>query len=143
MPANEIRRLGAGSVRPGGDAMTAPFEITRFQKERGALTKRIVPAADGSVQSDASPCLMSRGFARRVRLENAVALANLIDTIKSDEALSLGRLRHDLSDRVEVVTKRNGLTFISQFQICSIPMLSGRLAHCLNTCQCSFAARAV
>ena len=82
------------------------FEITVFAKRDGPLTKRISLEPDGSVRSDGSQCLMTRGIARRAAITEMQDLGALIDSLKSDEALGLGTLRADLPDQVEIVTKR-------------------------------------
>jgi hypothetical protein len=50
---------------------------------------------------------MVRGRARRAELNGIRALANLIDTLGSDEALALGRLHSDLPDEVKVALKKD------------------------------------
>jgi hypothetical protein len=83
------------------------FEITVFAKtDDGALTKQISLGQDGTIRSDGSACLMARGTARRARVRNVGELAELIEGMRSSEALALGRLREDLPDAVEVVPKR-------------------------------------
>ncbi len=84
---------------------TATAEVTVFRKAHGVLTKKISLTADGSVQSDGNECVMSRGEAKRVRIIGVNALATLIKHLQSDQALALGRLRADLPDTVQVVTK--------------------------------------
>jgi hypothetical protein len=81
------------------------IEITTFTKTAGALTKRISLAADGTVKSDGSACLMAHGSAQRMRLAGADDLAALIEGAQSNQALALGVLRPGLPDRVTVVTK--------------------------------------
>jgi hypothetical protein len=87
-------------------------ELTIFRKAGGILSKRIALSAKGEVQADGSECRMAQGTARRIKLDGPASLAQLIDRMRSDEALSLGRLRDDLPEEVEVVTKRelNGST---------------------------------
>jgi hypothetical protein len=81
------------------------IEVTTFTKTAGALTKRISLAADGTVKSDGSACLMAHGSAQRMRLAGADDLAALIEGTQSNQALALGVLRPGLPDRVTVVTK--------------------------------------
>jgi len=69
-------------------------------------TKRISLAADGSLISDGSACVMARGTARRVRIIGAGDLGALIERLQVNEAITLGALRSGLDDPVEVVTKR-------------------------------------
>jgi hypothetical protein len=88
-------------------------ELTIFTKSDGPLTKSIRLTADGKIISDASDCIMSRGSAQRVTLTGVEQFADLISTLKSDQALALGALRTGLPDRVKIVTKAkllNGAT---------------------------------
>jgi hypothetical protein len=80
-------------------------EITVLTKANGPLTKRI-SLADGKVVSDGSACVMSAGSAQRARLTDVHALASLLGTLTSAQAIALGALRPDLADQVKVVTKR-------------------------------------
>ena len=80
-------------------------EITEFTKSGGPLTKRISLAADGSIVSDGSACVMSRGTARRIKIAGVKQLGELIEQLSSDQAIALGALRTDLPDQVKVVTK--------------------------------------
>lgn len=83
----------------------AVFEIVRFTKAGGPLTKRISLNDDGSTKSDGSGCLMPRGIAVRTPLANITELAALISALRPDQAIGLGALRSDLPDQVNVVTK--------------------------------------
>jgi hypothetical protein len=86
--------------------MSSPFiELTVFSKAGGPLTKQISLAPDGSIISDGSACTMGGGTAHRVRIDGLDALAALIETLKSSQALALGALRSDLPDTVEIATK--------------------------------------
>ena len=91
---------------------TASAEMTVFRKSEGILTKKIMLTDDGRVHSDGGECVMSRGTAERVQIVDVYALAALINNLQSNEALALGRLRLDLPETVEVVTKSklNGAT---------------------------------
>ena len=82
------------------------FEITVFTKTGGPLTKRIWLDPDGSVKSDGSQCIMTRGRARRCTMGSMQGLADLINATTQYEALATGPLRPDLPAEVEVVTKR-------------------------------------
>ena len=81
------------------------IEITVFAKIGGPLTKHISLTKNGTFASDGSACVMGRGTARRVKLGSMQEFADLIEKLKSEEALALGVLRSDLADEVEVVTK--------------------------------------
>ncbi|MBV8894132.1 MAG: hypothetical protein JO266_19540 [Acidobacteria bacterium] len=81
------------------------FEITLFINDAGPLTKRISLDDHGKPLSDGSACLMTRGSARRVPVDDINNLAELIPNVKSTEAFTLGALRDDLPDNVKVTTK--------------------------------------
>jgi hypothetical protein len=83
-----------------------PLEVTLFTKNGGGpLTKRICLAKDGSIISDGSACIMTRGTARRVHLDHIGDFADLIKAMQPNEAVALGVLRDDLPDKVRIVTK--------------------------------------
>src|SRR5215831_1832266 len=83
-----------------------PVEITGFAKSGGPLTKRIRIDEAGKVVSDGSACVMGRGVARRFRIANVNALADLIGNLDPHKAIALGALRPDLPDEVWITTKR-------------------------------------
>ena len=88
--------------------MAARFELTKLQKADGApLTKHIELDAEGRITNDSSACGMSRGTAERFQFDNAEQLAAFIAGCQSDQAFALGRLRSDLVDTANVVTKKN------------------------------------
>jgi hypothetical protein len=86
-------------------AKPAEFEIVRFTKADGPLTKRISLNSDGSTTSDGSGCRMATGNAVRIRINGAAELAAMISELRSDQAIALGALRSDLPAEVGVVTK--------------------------------------
>jgi len=86
-------------------AIRHPVEITRLLKASGPLTKRITLGPDGSLKSDGSACVMSRGAACRVRFDSLDAFAEHIGSLAPNEAIALGMLRPDLPDNVEITTK--------------------------------------
>jgi hypothetical protein len=92
--------------------MTNSVEITVFRKQHGVLSKRISLNKEGNVKSDGSECRMAEGSARRVKLENVDALADLIEQMPSDQALALGQLRAESPEKVKVILARdlNGKT---------------------------------
>lgn len=92
-----------GSPRLG--IVPAAFEITVFTKSGGPLTKRIQLADDGTLVVDGNACVMTNGKARREKIANIGQLAELIDNLKSIEALALGTLRAGLPDDVWIKTK--------------------------------------
>ena len=81
------------------------FEITILRKSDGALSKHITLTRSGKVKADGSACRMTRGKARRVKLKDVAELAELIEPMGSSEALTLGRLRAGLPDKVRVIRK--------------------------------------
>jgi hypothetical protein len=81
-------------------------EIVTFSKSNGPLSKKISLDDSGKLISDGSACVMARGTARRVAIADIGELATLISSCQSHEALALGRLRGDLPDNVDVITKR-------------------------------------
>src|SRR5712691_2664976 len=81
-------------------AMSPPIEITLLAKAGGPLTKRISLAADGSLKSDGSACLMGGGDARRAQFSDLHAFADCIGNLAQHQAVALGSLRLDLPDKV-------------------------------------------
>jgi len=96
---------GAADIAMTANPTHQSIEITVFTKTGGPLTKRIMLAADGSLHSDGSACVMSRGAACRVRFDDLDAFANYIPRLASNKAIALGALRPDLPDDVEIITK--------------------------------------
>jgi hypothetical protein len=90
------------SIRADRTAM----EITRFTKAGGPLTKRISLTDDGLLKSDGSACVMSRGVAERVEINNIAQFGELIGNLASDQAIALGRLRPELPDKVTIATAK-------------------------------------
>ena len=82
------------------------IEITRLTKAGGPLTKLIRLSDDGRINSDGSACVMSVGVAERAAIASVHALADLIGNLQPQDAIALGTLRHDLPERVQIVTKR-------------------------------------
>ena len=85
--------------------MAKSFQLTVIAKSNGPLTKRISLSVDGSLKSNGSACVMSRGEARRIELSSPRQLADLISKLGSREAITLGALRDDLPDKVQVVAR--------------------------------------
>jgi hypothetical protein len=83
------------------------LQITVIAKSDGPLTKQISLAPDGSVRSDGSLCVMASGTARRLPITDMNTLAAAIAELGSHEAFTLGALRADLPEQVEIVTKRH------------------------------------
>jgi hypothetical protein len=84
-------------------AGTLHAELTLFTKAAGPLTKRI-EIVDGKLVSGGSACMMARGTADCIKLNDIHGLAVLIGGLRSDQALALGTLAPGLPDRVDVVT---------------------------------------
>jgi hypothetical protein len=81
------------------------FQLTVIAKSNGPLTKQISLNPDDTLKSDGSACIMSHGSARRVELNSAQEFADLIGSLGSREAITLGTLRDDLPDEVRVVAR--------------------------------------
>jgi hypothetical protein len=81
------------------------IQLTHFAKTGGPLTKRISLAADGSLRSDGSECIMRKGTAKRVVCATLHEFAAGISEYCSHEAVALGALRSDLPDEVQIITK--------------------------------------
>ncbi len=81
------------------------IEVTRLTKAGGPLTKRISLAPDGTLKSDGSACVMTRGAAERVPMSSLAQFGELIDSLEPNEAIALGTLRPDLPGAVKVMTK--------------------------------------
>jgi hypothetical protein len=83
-------------------------QITVFTKlpaendPNSALLSKRITLDDGHVVADGAPCCMARGNAEVVRAATASELADVISTLRGENALSLGRIiRHE---RARVVT---------------------------------------
>jgi hypothetical protein len=87
------------------------MELTVFEKAGGPCTKRIALEQD-QIISDGSACAISRGRASRLRVgeqagKSALAVVHeVIAGMRSDQALSLGRLSGEVGERATVVTER-------------------------------------
>ena len=81
------------------------IEITRLSKIGGPLTKQISLKADGTMFSDGSFCVMSRGHASRARFGALVDFAAMIHSLEPSDAIALGVLRSDLPEHVNVTTQ--------------------------------------
>jgi hypothetical protein len=90
----------------GPDPADNQIELTALVKSGGPLTKRIGLAADGSLHSDGSACVMSAGSARRMRFKGLNAFAACINGLNANEAIALGVLDSALPDRIGITTKR-------------------------------------
>jgi hypothetical protein len=85
--------------------MSEPIEFAVLTKAGGPLTKRISLDRSDKVTSDGNACYMSRGRAKRVRIDGFDDLAALIEDLTSQQAITLGALHDDLPDEVRIVTK--------------------------------------
>ena len=99
--------------------MTASPELTIFTKSDGPLTKTIM-LVDGKTISDASDCRMSSGNARRRKVNGVTELAELIEAVKSNQALALGAMRPGLPDHVDIVTKAKLLNGVAPHTIARV-----------------------
>ena len=80
-------------------------ELTVFAKANGVLSKRISLNGDGTVKSDGAECAMARGRARRATVPDVAELAKLIESLKTNEAISLGMLKPGLPNDVAINVK--------------------------------------
>jgi hypothetical protein len=80
-------------------------EITLLVSTGGPLTKRIALNAAGEAVSSSDRCCLSSGYAYRVSVADADALARVFAGMTSEEALAMGELRDGLPDAVYVTTK--------------------------------------
>jgi hypothetical protein len=80
--------------------------LTAVTKDGGPLSK-VIGLDGGKVRSDGSPCAMSRGTARRVRLNGdpAAGLAAVLARLSPAEAIVLGDLADGLPDEVRIDLK--------------------------------------
>src|SRR5262249_17021381 len=102
------RQLGfppRGRAKAPGCRMSEPIEFAVLTKTGGPLTKRISLDRSDKVTSDGNACYMSRGRAKRVRIDGLDDLAELIEDLPSQQAITLGALHDDLPDEVRIVTK--------------------------------------
>ncbi|MBV9824100.1 MAG: hypothetical protein JO001_00210 [Alphaproteobacteria bacterium] len=81
------------------------FELTALTKNGGPLTKRISITENGALLSSGSHCVMTIGQAFRLPLADIGALAEVIDRLKPENAIALGRLRPGLQDRTLILTQ--------------------------------------
>jgi hypothetical protein len=94
--------------------MTATAEVTIFTKRSTAndpngvlLSKRIALGPDGVPVSDGSPCRMATGTGITVSVQNAGALAGVIDGMQPCNALALGSINSGNNGTpVQVVTAK-------------------------------------
>jgi len=96
---------------PSAASDPATPELTLFGNAHGPLTKQFTLDADGNlVKTEGGQ--MSGGAAMRIPVADVQALAKLIGTIKSNQALALGSMRGGLPEQVAVTTKTslNGRT---------------------------------
>jgi len=118
--AAKASSLQPGSVREGNGQLIgevdaqrdlATPELTLFTNARGPLTKQYTLDADGNLVKIEGGQMVA-GTAMRIPISDMQALADLIGTVSSNQALALGSMRVDLPAQVTVVTKEalNGVT---------------------------------
>jgi hypothetical protein len=69
------------------------------------MSKHISLTSDGKLRSDGSECRMIAGAAARVFAGTAGALAQIIASCRSDQAVALGALNEKISTPVDVTTR--------------------------------------
>jgi hypothetical protein len=108
-PQSEPVQEGGASDELPDEVSTAPDpatpELTLFVNAHGALTKQFTLDANGDLVATEGG-QMAEGTALRIAVGDVQALADLIGTISSDQALALGAMRSDLPAQVTVVTKK-------------------------------------
>jgi hypothetical protein len=82
------------------------IEFTRLLKDGGPLTKHISLKPDGTIKSDGSNCLMPAGWAWRQKVSDLSEFAKIISELNESEGITLGSLRADLPNGVEITTKK-------------------------------------
>jgi hypothetical protein len=75
--------------------------ITKLDKP-SLMSKRISLDAKGEIKSDGSECRMITGTAERAHVTTATALAAIIASCRSDQAIALGALKPDLPKSVSI-----------------------------------------
>jgi hypothetical protein len=90
----------------GRGVIVMQVEIVFITKIGGALTKRIQLDENGCLKSDGTECVMSRGIAQRAPIAGVERLAHLIQSLGSDQAITLGTLRAGLPHEVTIATRR-------------------------------------
>jgi hypothetical protein len=80
-------------------------ELTLFTNARGALTKQFTLDADGKLVKTEGGQMVA-GTAMRIAIDGVRALAELLGTVSSDQALALGSIRSGLPAQVTVTTKK-------------------------------------
>jgi len=83
------------------------FKLTAYKKVGGPLSKTIAMSEAGEPVSDSTDCRMSAGTACSLSVEGMHGLAEVINDMSSESAISLGTIK-DLPDGscVDVVTKK-------------------------------------
>jgi hypothetical protein len=126
-----------GGLFEASDSATP--ELTLFVNARGALTKQYTLDANGNlVKTEGGQ--MAAGTATRIAIGDAQALAELIGTISSNQALALGSMRTDLLAQVTVTTKKalnsgNASDIISRSRD-YLTFSKGRRGFCLGDFDC-------
>jgi hypothetical protein len=101
--------------KPNDGRVAAPDpatpELTLFVNAQGALTKQYTLDANGNLVKTEGGQMVA-GTAMRIAIGDVQALADLIRTTLSDQALALGSMRGGLPAQVTVITKEalNGVT---------------------------------
>ena len=87
-----------------GSAKTHVPQITLITKRDtpALMSKRISLDGEGKLKGDGSECRMITGTAARAFAGTASALAQIITSCRSDQAIALGTLKPELSDSVAV-----------------------------------------
>ena len=78
--------------------------LTRIEKDKGPVTKRLTLTPDGKIESDGSQCWIAAGKMERLELDDWRDFATHIEATPRNVAFALGDLRPGLSSPVSLVS---------------------------------------
>jgi hypothetical protein len=81
--------------------------VTVITKAAGSLSKRIHLNGDGELVKDASQCALARGKAVMLEAGDAFTLASLIDSLTSNQALTLGQVKGAQPGETKIVVSKD------------------------------------
>ena len=88
-PGRAVQEVQTGSHAARSNPMSDNIQITLIEKSDGPLTKKIKIDHVGSLMSDASACVMTRGTAHRLFLSNLEEFASVIGRFQPQHAAML------------------------------------------------------
>src|SRR4029077_16699117 len=105
-PSGEATAAGYGVGKAtAGEAMSPQITLITKRDVPALMSKRISLTSDGKLKSDGSECRMITGTAALAPAGTASALARIIQSCGSNQAIALGAVKKDVSTPVEVTTK--------------------------------------